>query len=128
MRFYSQVLGFREIWRGSSKGTVLSWINMKVPDGDDYVEFMLYKDAPPLDRRGSANHLCLLVDSVASSADVLGRRVNQTGYSRPMSPKTGINRKRQLNLFDPDGTRTELMEPSTIDGVPAPFSTAPAPE
>jgi hypothetical protein len=40
----------------------------------------------------------------------------------------GINRKRQANLFDPDGTRTEIMEPNTIDGKPTPSSTAPAPQ
>jgi lactoylglutathione lyase len=41
--------------------------------------------------------------------------------------KVGVNRKRQANLFDPDGTRIELMEPTTIDGKPAPPSTAPPP-
>jgi hypothetical protein len=35
-----------------------------------------------------------------------------------------VNRKRQLNIYDPDGTRVELMEPTTIDGKPAPPSTA----
>jgi lactoylglutathione lyase len=44
-----------------------------------------------------------------------------------MEMRTGINRKRQLNLFDPDGTRSELMEPATIDGTPTPSSTAPPP-
>ena len=29
-------------------------------------------------------------------------------YTRSLEIKTGINRKRQLNLFDPDGTRIEL--------------------
>ena len=29
-----------------------------------------------------------------------------------MEVRTGTNRKRQMNLFDPDGTRVELMEPS----------------
>ncbi|MEJ7605621.1 MAG: VOC family protein [Bryobacteraceae bacterium] len=47
MKFYREILGFEEIWRGSSKGTVLSWVSMKVPDGDDYVEFMLYDLVPP---------------------------------------------------------------------------------
>ena len=42
--------------------------------------------------------------------------------------RLGINRKRQVNLFDPDGTRTELMETHTIDGKPTPSSTAPPPE
>jgi lactoylglutathione lyase len=32
-----------------------------------------------------------------------------------------------VNLFDPDGTRVELMEPETIDGQPAPPSTLPPP-
>jgi hypothetical protein len=30
-------------------------------------------------------------------------------------------------LFDPDGTRVELMEPKTIDGKPAPSSALPPP-
>jgi lactoylglutathione lyase len=41
--------------------------------------------------------------------------------------RTGTNRKRQLNLYDPDGTRLELMEPHTVDGKPAPPSTAAPP-
>jgi hypothetical protein len=32
-----------------------------------------------------------------------------------------------LNVYDPDGTRVELMEPNTVDGQAAPPSTAPAP-
>src|SRR5215831_593565 len=49
-KFYGDILGFREIWRGSSRGDVLSWTNMQVPDGEDYIEFMLYKDQPEPDR------------------------------------------------------------------------------
>jgi catechol 2,3-dioxygenase-like lactoylglutathione lyase family enzyme len=33
MTFYRDILGFREIWRGSSNGSILSWVNMQVPDG-----------------------------------------------------------------------------------------------
>ena len=32
-----------------------------------------------------------------------------------------------MNLYDPDGTRVELMEPQTVDGQPVPSSTAPPP-
>src|SRR3984885_16148780 len=32
-KFYTDILGFKETWRGSSSGTVLSWVNLKVPDG-----------------------------------------------------------------------------------------------
>ena len=38
-----------------------------------------------------------------------------------------VNRKRQINLYDPDGTRIELMEANTVDGKPAPTSIAPPP-
>ena len=55
------------------------------------------------------------------------RRPARASYTRPVEIRTGINRKRQVNLFDPDGTRVELMEPNTIDGKPAPSSTLPPP-
>jgi len=48
----------------------------------------------------------------------------RNGYTRPLAIRTGINRRRQCNLYDPDGTRAELMEPHTVDGKPAPDSTA----
>ena len=37
MKFYRDILGFEEIWRGSANGTELSWVNMRVPDGNDYL-------------------------------------------------------------------------------------------
>ena len=46
---------------------------------------------------------------------------------KKMAIQIGVNRKRQINLYDPDGTRIELMEPNTVDGKPAPNSTAPVP-
>lgn len=49
-------------------------------------------------------------------------------YGREIDVKIGKNRKRQANLFDPDGTRTEVMEPTTIDGKPTPPSDAPPPK
>jgi dienelactone hydrolase len=45
-------------------------------------------------------------------------------YDKPIDVRVGKNRKRQLNLYDPDGTRVELMEPNTVDGVPVPSSEA----
>ncbi len=128
MKFYKEILGFEETWRGSSTGTQLSWINLKVPDGKDYVELMLYKDAPEPTKRGTAHHLCLEVPSVATAVAELEAKPSRKQYSRTLEPKVGINRKRQVNLFDPDGTRTELMEPVTIDGKPTPPSTAPPPK
>jgi len=127
-RFYTQVLGFTEIWRGSSDGKTLSWINLKMPNSTDYVEFMLYKEAPAPTKRGSAHHICLVVPSVPEAVAKLKTRPYAATYRRPLEDDhVGKNRKRQSNLFDPDGTRTELMEPTTIDGTVTPPSTAPWP-
>ncbi len=123
-KFYTEILGFKETWRGSSSGTVLSWVNLKVPNGEDYVEFMLAKEAPDPTRRGGAHHLCLQVPEVAASVTSLRSRPYFKSYDRPIEEHVGVNRKRQANLFDPDGTRTELMEPATVDGKPTPPSTA----
>jgi catechol 2,3-dioxygenase-like lactoylglutathione lyase family enzyme len=127
MKFYTDVLGFSEIWRGGASETQLSWVNLKVPDGEDYIEFMLAKEAPAPDKRGTAHHLCLEVPSVEAAVAVLEAKPYRKQYTRTIEPKTGVNRKRQANLFDPDGTRTEIMEPVTIDGKPTPSSTAPPP-
>jgi lactoylglutathione lyase len=127
MKFYAGILGFTEIWRGSSSGTELSWVNLKVPDGEDYIEFMLAKEPPAPDHRGTQHHLCLEVPNVNAAVEALNAKPYRRQYSRSIDSKTGINRKRQANLFDPDGTRTELMEPVTVDGKPAPSSTAPPP-
>ena len=126
--FYEKVLGFREIWRGSKSGTVLSWTNEKVPDGDEYIEFMLYKDAPPPTQRGTAHHLCLEVPDVAAAVAKLNANPYKRLYDHPLEVRVGTNRKRQANLFDPDGTRTEIMEPGTVDGKPTPSSNAPPPD
>ena len=126
-RFFVDVLGFKETWRGSSDGKVLSWINLKSPDSDDYVEFMLYKVAPAPDKRGSAHHICLVVPSVEATVATLKASPYMKEYGREIDQHLGKNRKRQANLFDPDGTRVEIMEPGTIDGTPTPPSTAPTP-
>jgi lactoylglutathione lyase len=127
MKFYTDVLGFSEFWRGSSSGTELSWVNLRVPDGEDYIELMLAKEAPPPDQRGTLHHLCLEVPDVNAAIAAFNAKPYRQQYTRTIESRVGVNRKRQVNLFDPDGTRTEIMEPVTIDGKPAPSSTAPPP-
>src|ERR1700692_2566764 len=46
LAFYEDVLGFKETWRGGRDPKVLSWINLRVPDGTDYIELMLYSKLP----------------------------------------------------------------------------------
>jgi catechol 2,3-dioxygenase-like lactoylglutathione lyase family enzyme len=127
-QFYGEILGFQETWRGSAAGSsTVSWINMRVPNGTDYVEFMLFKDEPATDRRGTEHHICLETPSIPHSLERLKAREYSVTYGRPLEIRTGINRKRQLNLYDPDGTRAELMEPVTVDGSAPPPTSAPLP-
>lgn len=118
MRFYGEILGFREIWRGSSGGKTLNWVNMQVPDGEDYVEFMLYEKYPTTDRLRTMHHICLEVSDVAKAGEILKARPYPTGSKPPTEMKAGVNGKRQINYYDPDGTRVEVMEPNTYDGLP----------
>jgi lactoylglutathione lyase len=125
MAFYRDILGFKETWRGGSNPNELSWINMRVPDGNDYVEFMLYHKLP--DTYGTKNHISLVVPDVQASVAVLEARPARKTYERPLTVQVGKNGKRQVNLYDPDGTRVELMEGTTVDGKPVASSTAPPP-
>ncbi len=127
LKFYSDILGFREFWRGSSSGTVLSWVNIRVPDGDDYLELMLYSEKQNAEQMGVKNHICLITPDIAKAVAILESRPGRKQYSRSIEIKVGKNGKRQANLFDPDGTRVELMEPNTFDGKVVPSSTAPPP-
>ena len=127
MKFYGDILGFREFWRGSRTPDELNWVNMRVPDGEDYLEFMLYSQLPAPDGRGTANHASLTIVNADEALAELRQRAAKSGYDRPIAIQTGVNRKRQINLYDPDGTRIELMEANTVDGKPAPSSTAPPP-
>lgn len=128
MSFYGDILGFKEFWRGSGSGTELSWVNMRVPDGDDYVEFMLYSTPPEGRQIGVRHHICLVTPDITKAVANLESRSARKDYPQSIEIRTGVNRKRQANLYDPDGTRVELMEPQTIDGKPTPSSTAPPPK
>lgn len=128
LAFYEDILGFKETWRGSSNPQELSWINLQVPGNDDYIEFMLYRTLPRT--FGTQNHISLVVPDMQKALDLLQSRPaykTYLTYSKPLEMHVGKNGKRQVNIYDPDGTRVELMEDQTVDGNPVPSSTAPPP-
>ena len=127
VKFYGGVLGFTEFWRGSSSPKMLSWVNLRPAEGEDYLELMLYNSLPAPDARGTKNHASLTIADADQTLEEMKKRAARIGYTREIVIQTGVNRKRQINLYDPDGTRIELMEANTIDGKPAPNSTAPVP-
>ena len=118
--FYCGIFGFKESWRGSSDGKELSWMHVKMPDSPDFVELMLNPTSAP--------HFCLEVPDIEKAKANLVGTAYFTSYSKPLDIKTGKNQKRQLNLYDPEGIRVELMEPNTVDGKSVPPSEAPYPQ
>jgi catechol 2,3-dioxygenase-like lactoylglutathione lyase family enzyme len=110
-KFYKDILGFSEIWRGGRDEATLNWINMKVPDGTDYIEYMLTTGKPNRQQLGVLHHVALLVPDIQESLEILRGRA--TDQSAIRSPQVGRNNRWQLNLYDPDGSRAELMEPFT---------------
>ena len=131
LQFYGGILGFREFWRGAASERMLSWVNVRPAEGQDYLEMMLYDQLPAPGARGGKNHACLLVPDCNRALAELQKRAATGLYTppdgKPMQVSIGVNRKRQINVYDPDGTRIELMEADTLDGKPAPSSTAPVP-
>ena len=79
MKFYGEILGFKETWRGSSGGRTLNWVNLRVPEGEDYVEFMLYDKYPTADRLKTMHHICLEVPDAAQAGALLATRTYPAG-------------------------------------------------
>ncbi len=108
--FYKDLLGFHLYWQGGNPDTRVDWVMMQVPNGTDWIEYMLYLPAnPSLAQLGSANHLAPGVVSVAD----LQQKLEAKGWKPEpgKDPKVlGVDGKMQLDLHDPDGTRVEFME------------------
>jgi lactoylglutathione lyase len=107
---YKDILGFHDIWHGGMTDSKTDWVDMRVPDGTDWLEYMLNVNNPSPRTLGVMHHMALGVPSVqAGYKTVLKRGL------KPEKPKVGRDGKWQLNLYDPNGTRVELMEPKPVE-------------
>lgn len=107
--FYLDILGFRPYWHGGMKDDVTEWISMQVPDGTDWIEFMVNQPEPAdLRLTGVMNHISLGVPDIKKAqATIESRGWKEHGNEKAQLGKDG---KWQLNLYDPDLVRVELME------------------
>lgn len=113
-KFYKDILGFHLYWSGGMKDGETNWVDMQVPDGTDWIEYMLNVPADATRRtRGVMNHIAIGVPSVREADQALLEHV--PGLPIDEAPKIGRDGKWQLNLYDPDGTRVELMEFTPTD-------------
>jgi len=107
--FYRDILGFHVYWQGGREAGRTDWCAMQVPDGTDWLEYMLNAPAQP-DRHqlGGMDHISLGVENMKQTA----AKMESHGWQPhdPAQQKIGRDGKWQLNVFDPDLTRVELME------------------
>jgi lactoylglutathione lyase len=120
--FYTEVFGLRETWRGGSRPEIVQWVHMLLPEGEQTVEYMLYDSEPSDSYRGVLNHICLLVDDVDEAQRVLSTRTLPEGC-RNDGIKTGLDNRRQINLYTHEGIRVELIEDHLVNGVAPASST-----
>jgi catechol 2,3-dioxygenase-like lactoylglutathione lyase family enzyme len=114
--FYRDLLGFRPYWYGGRQDGVVDWVSQQVPDGHDWLEYMLVRDPlasgipASITQRslGVMDHFSIGEDSVPETFKMLTEE-NRMGGNTTAQPKIGLDGKYQLNLFDPDGTRLEMM-------------------
>jgi catechol 2,3-dioxygenase-like lactoylglutathione lyase family enzyme len=108
-RFYHDLLGFRLYWHGGMQPGETDWVAMQVPDGTDWLEYMLNQsEHPDLRLTGVMNHISLGVVDMKRAQAILESR----GWKPHDGEKAQMGRdgKWQLNVFDPDLSRIELME------------------
>ena len=107
--FYLEVLGFRPYWHGGMTDNVTDWFAIQVPDGTDWLEYMLNASPHPDPHdAGVMNHISLGVPDMKKAQALL----ESHGWKPHGDEKAQMGRdgKWQLNVYDPDLTRVELME------------------
>jgi catechol 2,3-dioxygenase-like lactoylglutathione lyase family enzyme len=108
-RFYRDLLGFHIYWHGGMQPGRTDWVAMQVPDGTDWLEYMLnHPEHPDLQTLGVLDHISLGVADMKTAQALL-----ETHGWKPNArekAQMGKDGKWQLNLFDPDLSRIELMD------------------
>ncbi len=103
--FYQDILGFRLMWKGGGTDTVFRWISMIVPDGSQWLEYMVDTGTPSPRTLGIWNHLAFgTLDQQA-----VAKQVTERGYAAAATPKIGRDGRWLMDLFDADLTRVEFM-------------------
>lgn len=107
--FYKGILGFRAYWFGGPQGRT-AWISQQVPDGDNWLEYMLVRDDQQMTQKstGVLNHYSLGVVNMEQAVTTMTAEDRLTPDHADM--KIGGDGKWQYNNFDAEGTRTEIME------------------
>ena len=109
--FWRGILGFKPYWHGGSGNVAgeTDYISLQVPDGTDWLEYMLH-GSPDSNLRdhGMSDHFSLGVVTIQDAKSKLA--ANDCQGADCAKTQLGRDGKMQLNVFDPDLTRVEFME------------------
>ena len=114
---YRELLAFRPYWFGGMTEGKTDWVSQQSPNSHDWLEYMLTGDSSgsgipagtSQQTLGVLNHVSIGVVSVDEAFRELEAGNRLTGRHDD-HPKIGKDGKGQFNLYDPDGTRIELMD------------------
>jgi catechol 2,3-dioxygenase-like lactoylglutathione lyase family enzyme len=106
--FYRDLLGFHPYWHGGMHDGTTDFVSIQVPDGTDWLEYMLNNPNPSARQLGVMDHFSLGTTHMSDVVQALAR--NQCEGPNCTKSQMGRDGKVQLNLFDPDLTRVEFME------------------
>jgi catechol 2,3-dioxygenase-like lactoylglutathione lyase family enzyme len=107
--FYRDILGFRPYWHGGMKSGETDWFAIQVPDGTDWLEYMLNQpEQIDLRQMGVLNHISLGVADMKKAQAIMESHGWKSHGDE--AAEIGKDGKWQLDVFDPDLSRVELME------------------
>jgi catechol 2,3-dioxygenase-like lactoylglutathione lyase family enzyme len=107
--FWRDILGFHPYWHGGRTEQRTDWQSIQVPDGTDWLEYMLnISPTPTLKEAGVQDHFSLGVAHMSDAVAALTK--NKCEGANCSKTQVGRDGKVQLNLYDPDLTRVEFME------------------
>jgi catechol 2,3-dioxygenase-like lactoylglutathione lyase family enzyme len=115
-KFYRDLLGFKPYWYGGMKDDKIDWVSQQVPDGHDWLEYMLTSGPSGTgipanmtqQNLGVLDHFAVGEKSVEDAFKRL-QAGNRLEGRHDAGPKIGKDGKGQFNMYDPDGIRAELM-------------------
>jgi catechol 2,3-dioxygenase-like lactoylglutathione lyase family enzyme len=118
---YKELLGFKPYWYGGMQPDKLDWISQQVPNGTDWLEYMMVAPSATAgmaglsqNQLGVMNHLSIGVVKMSAAVAAVEPRIDPA-FRTDKEPKIGKDGKWQFNMYDPDGTRVELMEYGAVE-------------
>jgi catechol 2,3-dioxygenase-like lactoylglutathione lyase family enzyme len=120
--FYRKLLGFNPYWYGGMVDNRIDWVSQQVPDGHDWLEYMVsggpgtgIPATMSQHTLGVLDHISIGENSVEDAYKTLKGSGRLVGVTSDEGTKVGKDGKVQFNMYDPDGIRAEIMSLHAVE-------------